>query len=173
LLAVQRHQKIGNLERVRLFTAGNSQSFGDVTVHSVPTPHDSVDGVAFVVEDKQHRVGIMTDLGHAFDGLRDVLRSLDAVVIESNYDEEMLETGPYPEHLKRRISGDGGHLSNEDAALLLKQTGTERMKWACLCHLSEENNEPERARATHQRILGDDFPVHVASRYDASEMLEL
>ena len=45
LLAVQRHQKIGNLERVRLFTAGNSQSFGDVTVHSVPTPHDSVDGV--------------------------------------------------------------------------------------------------------------------------------
>ncbi len=173
LLAISRNQKIGNLERVRLFTAGNSQSFGEVTVHSVPTPHDSVDGVAFVVEDKQHRVGILTDLGHAFEGLREVLESLDAVVIESNYDEQMLATGPYPEHLKRRISGAGGHLSNEDAALLLKQSRTERMKWACLCHLSEENNEPERARATHQRILGEDFPVHIASRYDASEMFEL
>ncbi len=173
LTAVQRYQKIGKLERVRIFTAGSSQSFGDVTVHSVPTPHDSVDGVAFVVEDKQHRVGILTDLGHAFDGLREVLRSLDAVVIESNYDTEMLQTGPYPEHLKRRISGAGGHLSNEDAAMLLQQTRSERLKWACLCHLSEENNEPERARATHQRILGEDFPLHIASRYDVSEIFEL
>ncbi|MFK7768664.1 MAG: MBL fold metallo-hydrolase [Mariniblastus sp.] len=173
LLAIQRSQKIGNMKRVRLFTAGSSQCFGDVTVHSVPTPHDSVDGVAFVVEDKQHRVGILTDLGHAFDGLKEVLRSLDAVVIESNYDTQMLETGPYPEHLKRRISGDGGHLSNEDTALLLKQARTDRLKWACLCHLSEENNQPEKARATHHRILGKDFPIHVASRYDASDILEL
>lgn len=173
LKAIQRNQKIGKLERVCLFTAGNSHSFGDVTVHSIPTPHDSVDGVAFVVEDAQHRVGILTDLGHAFEGLKDVLRSLDAVVIESNYDEQMLATGPYPEHLKRRISGDGGHLSNEDSAMLLKQTRTDRLKWACLCHLSEENNEPERARETHRRILGNDFPVHVASRYDTSEMFEL
>ena len=173
LLAVQRHQKIGKLKRVCLFTAGNSHAFGNVTVHSVPTPHDSVDGVAFVVEDNQHRVGILTDLGHAFDGLRDVLRSLDAVVIESNYDTEMLETGSYPEHLKRRIKGSGGHLSNEDAAMLLKQSRTERLKWACLCHLSEENNQPERARQTHQRILGNDFPIHVASRYEASDIFEL
>lgn len=173
LAAVQRYQDIGMLERVRLFAAGSSQSFGDVTVHSIPTPHDSVDGVAFVVEDKRHRVGILTDLGHAFDGLRDVLRSLDAVVIESNYDAEMLETGPYPYPLKRRIRGAGGHLSNEEAAMLLKQTRTKRLKWACLCHLSEENNEPDIARATHQRILGKDFPVHVASRYQASQILEL
>jgi phosphoribosyl 1,2-cyclic phosphodiesterase len=173
LEAVQRYQKIGKLDRVCLFTAGNSHSFGNVTVHSVPTPHDSVDGVAFVVENSQHRVGILTDLGHAFEGLRDVLRSLDAVVIESNYDTQMLETGPYPEHLKRRIQGAGGHLSNEDAALLLKQAGTQRLKWACLCHLSEENNQPERALKTHQRIVGDDFPIHVASRYDVSEVFEL
>ncbi|MDG1875235.1 MAG: MBL fold metallo-hydrolase [Mariniblastus sp.] len=173
LKAVNRHQKIGKLDRVRLFSAGSSQAFGDVTVHSVPTPHDAVDGIAFIVEDRQHRVGILTDLGHAFDGLKDVLRSLDAVVIESNYDDQMLETGPYPEHLKQRIKGDGGHLSNEDAAILLKQCGGERLKWACLCHLSEENNQPERARATHQRILGDDFPIHVASRYDVSEIFEL
>ena len=85
----------------------------------------------------------------------------------------MLAIGAYPEHLKRRISGSGGHLSNEESAMLLKQSKTERLKWACLCHLSEENNEPLRARETHRRILGNDFPVHVASRYEASEILEL
>ena len=173
LKAVNRNQKIGKLERVRLFTAGSSQTFGSVTVHSVPTPHDSVDGVAFVVEDNEHRVGILTDLGHAFEGLKEVLQSLDAVVIESNYDSEMLETGPYPEHLKQRIRGDGGHLSNEDSAKLLKRFASARMKWACLCHLSEENNQPERAKAIHERILGDEFPIHVASRYDASDIYEL
>jgi len=115
LAAVNRSQKIGKLERVRLFTAGSSQSFGGVTVHSIPTPHDSVDGVAFVVEDKTHRVGILTDLGHAFEGLKEVLQ----------------------------------------------------------CHLSEENNEPDRARAIHDEILGNKFPIHVASRHDVSDVYEL
>ena len=173
LKAIQRHQKIGRMDRVRLFTAGSSQSFGNVTVHSVPTPHDSVDGVAFVVEDNQHRVGFLTDLGHAFEGLKEVLKSLDAVVIESNYDDQMLETGPYPQHLKRRIRGEGGHLSNKDSAELLKHFKSDRLKWACLCHLSEENNEPERARKAHEEILGDDVSIHVASRYKVSEMLEI
>ena len=173
LAAVKRHQKIGKLERVCLFTAGSSKSFGNVTVHTIPTPHDSVDGVAFVVEDKTHRVGILTDLGHAFEGLKEVLQSLDAVIIESNYDQEMLETGPYPAHLKRRIKGQGGHLSNKDSAILLKRFASERLKWACLCHLSEENNEPDRARAIHDEILDGKFPIHVASRYDVSEVYEL
>lgn len=172
LSAVQRYQKVGRLDRIRLFSAGDSISFGSVTVHTIPTPHDSADGVAFVIEDDDSRVGILTDLGHAFEGLREVLQSLDAVVIESNYCSQMLETGPYPERLKRRIRGAGGHLSNEDAARLIKESRGSRLKWACLCHLSEENNEPERARQTHRKILGDDFPIHIASRYDVSGIFE-
>ena len=173
LAAVNRYQSIGKLQRVCLFSAGSSKSFGNVTVHSIPTPHDSVDGVAFVVEDNTHRVGILTDLGHAFEGLKEVLQSLDAVVIESNYDQEMLESGPYPAHLKRRIRGEGGHLSNEDSAILLKRFTSERLKWACLCHLSEENNEPDRAKATHDEILQGRIPIYVASRNGASEVYEL
>ena len=153
--------------------AGDSISFGPLTVHTIPTPHDSVDGVAFVVEDDHSRVGILTDLGHAFDGLREVLRSLDAVIIESNYCTQMLETGPYPERLKRRIRGSGGHLSNEDAALLIRESLSDRLQWVCLCHLSEENNEPERARQTHQRLLGSEVPIHVASRYESSGVFEV
>ncbi|MEL7499944.1 MAG: MBL fold metallo-hydrolase [Planctomycetota bacterium] len=171
--AVRRYRDTGQIDRVRLFSAGDSVSFGEVTVHTVPTPHDSVDGVAFIVEDSQNRVGILTDLGHVFEGLRDVLRSLDAVVIESNYCNHMLETGPYPERLKRRIRGNGGHLSNSDAAMLIKETKSERLQWACLCHLSEENNRPERAIETHESILGSDFPIHIASRDDVSEIFEV
>lgn len=171
--AVRRYRDTGPIKRIRLFSAGDSISFGDVTVHTIPTPHDSVDGVAFVVEDNESRVGILTDLGHVFEGLRDVLRSLDAVVIESNYCPEMLETGPYPEHLKRRISGVGGHLSNHDAAMLIKETRSERLKWACLCHLSEENNRPDVARETHLEIIGKDFPIHIASREEVSDIFEV
>jgi phosphoribosyl 1,2-cyclic phosphodiesterase len=197
LAASQRFLKVGKVERVRLFTAGSSLSFGrngEVAVHTVPTPHDSAEGVAFVVEYEGQRVGILTDLGHAFDGLRDVLKSLDAVIIESNYDEEMLEYGRYPDRLKRRIRGSGGHLSNDDSARLLKAVLSEsakpasssssteeveanevgsRLQWACLCHLSQDNNRPELAKQAHEDVLGDRLPIYVASRTDVSDVMEV
>ncbi len=173
LRAVSRYQQIGVLSKVKIFSAGVTQHVGKLAVHSVPTPHDAAEGVAYVIEDAVHRVGILTDLGHAFGGLKDVLRSLDAVVIESNYDEKMLSEGFYPEHLKQRIRGKGGHLSNEEAAKLLSRAGNKRLRWACLCHLSEENNCPETALRTHQKWLGDDLQIFVASRYGSSEAMEL
>lgn len=179
LNAAYKTGKVGPMQRVRFFTAGDSVEFeGEdsqvVRVHTVPTPHDSADGVAFVIEDGVgNRVGILTDLGHVFQGLREVLESLDAVIIESNYDNEMLEYGRYPAHLKRRIRGKGGHLSNEEAACLLEQAGRDRLKWACLCHLSEDNNRPDVAVRTHKEILGEDFPVYVASRYEVSRVFEV
>ncbi len=96
LAAIQQSGKVGTLSEVRFFEAGDVCALGDVHVHSIPTPHDSADGVAFVVDDGRSRVGILTDLGHVFDGLKEVLQTLDGVVLESNYDEQMLESGPYP-----------------------------------------------------------------------------
>ncbi|QEG20252.1 MBL fold metallo-hydrolase [Mariniblastus fucicola] len=178
LAASQRFLGSRSMNRVRFFAAGSTIAFRDVAVHTIPTPHDSAEGVAFVVEHAGQRVGILTDLGHAFDGLRDVLRSLDAVIIESNYDDGMLEHGRYPQQLKKRIRGNGGHLSNEDAAQLLRNTVDEtkdnfRLQWACLCHLSEDNNTPDVARETHQKLLGDLVEIHVASRYDVSDVMEV
>ena len=181
LAASQRFLKVGKMERVRIFAAGSSLSFGSVIVHSVPTPHDSAEGLAYIVEDDQHRVGILTDLGHAFDGLRDVLRSLDAVIIESNYDHRMLRDGAYPQRLKKRITGSGGHLSNDDSASLLKETLSKtensndqpRLRWACLCHLSNDNNCPDVAMKTHRDRLGDEFPIYVASRDGCGPIMEL
>ena len=164
---------LGALGVVHHYEAGDTLHFGDVAVETIPTPHDGVDGVAFVVDDGRRRLGLLTDLGHVFDDLGRTIASLDAVLLESNYDPDMLEWGPYPENLKRRVRGSGGHLSNVEAACLLQQAAGARMKWACLGHLSEQNNDPDLAIETHQGILGGRIPLYLAGRYGASDVMEV
>ena len=164
---------LGEIGNLRHFLAGETIRFREVTVETISTPHDGVDGVVFVVDDGKHRLGILTDLGHVFSGLGDLIASLDAVVLESNYDPEMLANGPYPEFLKERIEGPGGHISNFEAAEVLKSNAAKRMQWACLAHLSEDNNTPQVALKTHHRILGKRLPILVATRYGVSSMMEV
>ena len=129
--------------------------------------------MVFVVDDGKHRLGILTDLGHVFDGLGDVIASLDAVLLESNYDPDMLANGSRPEWLKERIAGPGGHISNFEAAELLNTALSKRMKWACLGHLSQDNNTPTLALETHRKILGDRLRLFVATRYEVSDVMEI
>jgi phosphoribosyl 1,2-cyclic phosphodiesterase len=164
---------VGEIEDLRHFTAGETIHFGTVVVETIPTPHDAEDGVVFVVDDGTHRLGVMTDLGHVFDGLADVVASLDAVVLESNYDPDMLSNGSYPEWLKERIAGPAGHISNVEAAELLLASASKRMKWACLGHLSQDNNTPKLALETHRNILGDRLPLFLATRYEVSGVMEI
>jgi len=173
LVAAQRYRKLGRLDRIANFQSGDTLDFGRVKVETIPTPHDGVDGVAFVVDDGSARLGILTDLGHAYNGLRELLPTLDAVFIESNHDHHMLRHGPYPYFLKKRIAGPKGHISNQEAAELLHDHANGRMKWVCLGHLSSENNEPEIAFATHKDVLGNRYDIHIASRHGAAGPLEV
>ena len=164
---------LGIIDQVRHFHSGETLSFAGVSVETIPTPHDGVDGVGFVVDDGRRRLGILTDLGHVFDDLTEVIATLDAAVIESNYDSHMLATGPYPAFLKRRISGPAGHISNCEAAELLSAKAPARMKWVCLAHLSEHNNDPQLAMAKHREIIGERLTIHIASRYGPTDVLEV
>jgi phosphoribosyl 1,2-cyclic phosphodiesterase len=164
---------LGRINDFRHFAAGDTLHFGPLTVETISTPHDGADGVAFVVDDGRRRLGILTDLGHVFSALEAVVASLDAVLLESNYDPQMLAAGPYPEFLQERIKGPGGHLSNFEAAEVLKSNAPQRMQWVCLAHLSEHNNTPALALKTHRRILGKRLPLVVATRYDAGDIMEL
>jgi phosphoribosyl 1,2-cyclic phosphodiesterase len=164
---------LGAMEDVRHFAAGETLRFGRVTVETLSTPHDGVDGVVFVVDDGTHRLGVLTDLGHVFSDLEEIVGSLDAVLLESNYDPEMLADGPYPAFLKRRIEGPGGHISNVEAAEVLQSRVSRRMQWACLAHLSADNNTPALALQAHRRILGKRLPIFVATRYEASAVMEV
>lgn len=173
LRAANRAGRLGTLSNVQHFRAGDVLRFEHLAVETIRTAHDAVDGVGFVIDDGTHRVGILTDLGHAFTGLQAIIQSLDAVVIESNYDRAMLEGGAYPQMLKQRISGPGGHLSNDESASLLRTAGCQRLQWVCLAHLSADNNHPELAAATHRRLVGTQLPLSVASRTGASEVLRV
>lgn len=173
LEAAKANHGLGKLPLVHPFVAGATLQFGPVSVHTFPTPHDAADGVALVVDDGRFRLGILTDLGHVFGELESVVRSLDGVLLESNYDPALLAEGRYPEHLKRRIRGPAGHLSNQESAELLARAASGRLQWVCLAHLSEENNRPELALQAHRQVLGDGLSLHVASRYRASGRLGL
>ena len=173
LAASRSRHNLGEIRDLRPFIAGSSLCFGSVTVETIPTPHDGVDGVAFVVDDGRHRLGILTDLGHVFAGLDAVIASLDAMLIESNYDPALLDDGFYPEPLKHRIRGAGGHLSNIEAAELIQMSAATRLQWVCLGHLSGDNNYPELALDTHREVLGDQVPLFVAGRETATDVMEL
>lgn len=173
LNAASEKRGLGRLNDIRYFQSDGLLRFGKVSVQAIPTPHDGVDGAAFVVISNNKRLGILADLGHLFEGLDRVVASLDAVFIESNYDPAMLASGSYPAFLKTRIKGPGGHLSNIEAAELLRDSETDRLKWACLVHLSENNNVPDLALRTHRRIVDPDLTLYTASRYMASEVLSV
>jgi phosphoribosyl 1,2-cyclic phosphodiesterase len=165
--------KLGQINDLCHFQSGATLRFGNLVVETIATPHDAEDGVVFVVDDGKHRLGILTDLGHVFAGLESVIQSLDAVLLESNYDPDMLARGSYPQWLKDRITGPAGHISNFEAAELLRAAASRRMKWACLAHLSQDNNTPKLALATHRKILGERLPILVATRHEASDVLEM
>ncbi|MBA2481356.1 MAG: MBL fold metallo-hydrolase [Planctomycetes bacterium] len=167
---------LGEGDHIRHFQSGEvlrfASVFGSVTVETMRTPHDAADGVVFVVDEGAHRVGILTDFGHVFPELEALVASLDAVYLESNHDDVMLENGPYPVFLKRRISGPGGHISNHESARLIADHGR-KLRWACLAHLSANNNSPEIAYATHRATYGDDLPLLVAKRSAVSAPMVL
>jgi phosphoribosyl 1,2-cyclic phosphodiesterase len=162
---------LGKLNDVRYFMAGGTLQFGNVTVQTFPCPHDAADSSVFVVSSHEKSLGILTDIGHISSELISLIPSLDGVFIESNYDHDMLENGPYPDILKQRIRGPEGHLSNREAAGLL-QEGM-RLQWACLSHLSKNNNNPQTALTTHREVLRKDLTLYTASRHMPTGILNL
>lgn len=163
---------LGPVSDTRVFQAGETLQFGHARVRTFLTPHDGAEGVAFVIEADGRRIGILTDLGYVFSELKQMLPTLDAALLESNYDEEMLRRGPYPEFLQERIRGTGGHLSNTDSARLVLDYG-KRLQWLVIGHLSEENNATDVAMNEHLSHHGGLCPVYHAGRNGVSAAWEI
>jgi phosphoribosyl 1,2-cyclic phosphodiesterase len=125
-------------------------------IEVIPTPHDADESVALLIRAGGVTLGVLTDLGHAFDGLNGCVANLDAVILESNYDPDLLAaTTRYPEWLKRRIRGTGGHLANAEAANLLQQHAGDGLRAILLAHLSENSNTPAESLRTFQNQAAD------------------
>jgi phosphoribosyl 1,2-cyclic phosphodiesterase len=134
-------------------TAGVRFDLGQVSVLAFPVPHDAAKPFGFVIEGDGLRVGMVTDLGHATTLVRERLHGCEVLMVESNHDDRMLRDGPYPWHLKQRVSGRLGHLSNREASAMLRQTMTKSCRAVVLAHLSEKNNTPALARQAASNAL--------------------
>ncbi len=119
-----------------------SFAINDLEVSPVTVPHDAREPVQFVISDGANRLGVLTDLGSITPHVVRHYRNCNALVLEANHDPAMLARGPYPASLKRRVGGDFGHLSNQQAADFLTEINTEKLTHLVASHLSEQNNEP-------------------------------
>jgi phosphoribosyl 1,2-cyclic phosphodiesterase len=120
----------------------------DLSILPVPVPHSGADNVAFVASHNGQRAAVITDLGSWTDELITHVRGCEHIAIEANYDHNRLMNGPYPFSLKDRISGRGGHLSNDQTGQFLAQVCTPATRSISLTHLSEKNNQPHLAEST-------------------------
>lgn len=146
---------IGKLPEVHIIESGTHLSIGDISVSPFAIPHDANEPVGFRLSDGESEAGVATDMGYMNRALIRNILGCRSVLLESNHDMHMLETGSYPLHLKNRIRGERGHLSNRTAAIssiLLAEYGTEKI---LLGHLSKENNTPQKALECTTRALGE------------------
>jgi len=150
---------------------------GDFKVTAFPVSHDATDNVGYTVEYKEKRFTFATDLGFVGEEAAAHIIQADYLVLEANYDEQMLLNGSYPLHLKNRIASETGHLSNDQCGLFLAENYNERLQHIFLCHLSRENNLPEIAYTTiqhhlesRQLIVGKDVQLITLDRLTPSEL---
>lgn len=134
-------------------------------ISSFATAHDASESCGYVFESRRgHRVGVATDTGVVTPEIAEALSGCHVLGMESNHDESMLATGPYPPFLKRRIAGDRGHLSNAAAASALEGLGWKGLSHVFALHISEQNNTPERARVALSRTLRDAAALETIAR---------
>ncbi len=154
---------------------------GDFTVTPFPTSHDTEGSSGYVIVDSNGKsIGFCTDLGFVSQEVESHISSCEFVVLESNYHKNMLITGPYPYHLKRRISGGRGHLSNDEAAEFAVDLIKNGAKQLVLAHLSSENNTPTLAfenmkchLTQNGFILDRDYKLHIASKFYTGQIWEI
>lgn len=124
-----------------------SFSIQDLALQPFPVPHDAREPCQLVVSDGQWHLGMLTDVGALTPCIKEHLSELDALLLECNYEQHLLETGPYHFQLKQRVASSFGHLANTQATQLLQAIKTDKLQHVVGMHLSEQNNLPEYAQA--------------------------
>ena len=147
-------------------------SIGDLSIIPFIKSHDANDPHSFIVSNNKVHIGVITDIGYACKHVIKHFKLCDAVFLESNYCEQMLENGSYPLHLKRRISSKKGHLSNDQALELFLKHKPESLQLLILSHLSQNNNHPEIVNKLFTQHAGG-VKVVIASRHKETELFNI
>ncbi|HEY8897663.1 MAG TPA: MBL fold metallo-hydrolase [Niastella sp.] len=159
----------GNLsiqkEQTFTFKAYEPVQIGNLAIQAFPKFHDAAEPHSFVVNGNNVNIGVFTDIGAACDHLITHFQHCHAAFLEANYDEEMLEKGSYPRHLKNRIRGGHGHLSNKQALDVFTRHKPAYMSHLFLSHLSRDNNSPQLVQQLFTEHAGE-TQIIVASRFE-------
>ena len=164
----------------RYFEKGKEWQLDDFTINTYGISHDSTDCLGYVIDAYGQRFMIATDCGCPNEQMEAAIRTANHIVIEANHDEMMLLNGPYPTYLKERILSDRGHQSNETCGELLERNWHDGIRNIWLCHLSQENNDPQVAYNTvseHLLEIGimprEDVYLKVLDRLNPSPLYTL
>lgn len=165
---------------VRYLEKEHPIQLADFIVEAFEVPHDGTDNVGYCIEIAGQTFSFLTDLGEITELAAKYIQKTNYLILEANYDEEMLRMGPYPAYLKERIKGKNGHLSNMDTADFLAENIHPKLKQVWLCHLSKDNNHPELACKTIELKLrergiyvGKDIELSALKRMIPSELYEI
>ena len=159
-------------ERICSFSHSMPVTIGELSIIPFVKSHDAEDPHSFIISGNKVHVGVITDLGYPCKHVVKHFKLCDAVFLESNYCEQMLTNGSYPLHLKRRISGKKGHLSNDQALELFLKHKPENLQLLILAHLSQNNNHPDIvSRMFSQHANG--VKVVIASRHRETELFSI
>ncbi|MBL1410242.1 MBL fold metallo-hydrolase [Sphingobacterium faecale] len=156
---------------VHIIHADARTAVGELTVIGIPKYHDAKEPCSFVITDGTTNVSILTDLGRGCDNVKHVIQHSDVLLLESNYDEEMLRTGRYSYYLKNRISSGWGHISNREALELLLENRSPRLRHLILGHLSGENNTVDIVEQTFAPHC-EEIELSIALRTEETPLYE-
>ena len=161
-----------NAQMVYPFVAYQPIRIGELCITAFPKFHDAAEPHSFVVSCNEINIGVITDIGSACEHVIRNFAQCHAAFLEANYDEQMLANGRYPYHLKRRISGGRGHLSNTQALELFIKHKPAYMSHVLLSHLSKDNNDPHLVKQLFDEHA-DGTEIIVASRYQESAVYQI
>ena len=166
--------KIGKVELLEYFQCGNSFTIGNIKLEPFSISHDALDPAGLTLEYNNIKIAIATDMGMVTNLVKEHIKGCSLIYIEANHDCDMLMNGSYPWHLKQRIKGRKGHLSNQDAADMLGEIKSDNLNYVILAHLSEENNTPEKAFNTVRKTIGSScIKLSVAMPHEPGDMIGL
>lgn len=161
--------RMGAIPKPVVLTADTTETIGDIRIHIHAVPHDAKEPVQFCFEYDNKMLGILTDTGSMPDALITAYHDVDALVVEANYDTEMLARGPYPPSLKQRVGGHWGHLSNQQCAMLVAEQNFDRLQHLIIAHVSQKNNSEERVRQAFAHIPSALNQMLLASQDDGMD----
>lgn len=162
--------------KTQYIASGEMFNIGDLAIHPFSICHDAADPVGLVFTQGCVRLGMCTDLGYTSNLVRSRLANCHGLILESNHDPAMLNSGPYPSWLKQRVRSRQGHLSNQECARLLGELDHPDLQTVTLAHLSETNNKPELARQAWENIgrhRDAHYKLEVADQNIPSPVLEI